>query len=110
MQSLPTAERVNFRQWYRDAAILSLRLGDTEGRAYYLGVARGVRRAHVPSSAIDAYYADAISGDYDHALQTTMRYVDVQWGSSNNDDDEEECITCGNPVSDCCCDDEDEEE
>jgi hypothetical protein len=25
---------------------------------------------------IDAYFAEATSGDYDHLLQTTMRWVD----------------------------------
>jgi hypothetical protein len=27
---------------------------------------------------IDEYYAEATSGDYDHLLQTTMRWVDWQ--------------------------------
>jgi len=30
----------------------------------------------VPQDEIDAFFAEATSGDYDHLLQTTMRWVD----------------------------------
>jgi hypothetical protein len=32
----------------------------------------------VPSEEIDAYFAEATSGDYDHLLHTTMAWVDSE--------------------------------
>jgi len=37
-----------------------------------------LRRAGVPPDEIDAYLAEATSGDYDHLLATTMGWVDWQ--------------------------------
>jgi hypothetical protein len=39
-------------------------------------VARELRSAG-HGDAVEAYQADATSGDYDHLLQATMRYVNV---------------------------------
>lgn len=36
-----------------------------------------MRRAKLPASELDAYTAEAMSGDYDHLLATTMRWVNV---------------------------------
>tara|TARA_Y100000034_G_C6813063_1_gene365575 strand:+ start:634 stop:834 length:201 start_codon:yes stop_codon:yes gene_type:complete len=36
------------------------------------------RRAGWSQEEIDAYLAEAKSGDYDHLLQTTMRYFEVE--------------------------------
>jgi hypothetical protein len=38
---------------------------------------RALKQAGVEQSEIDAYFAEATSGDYDHLLQTTMRWVEV---------------------------------
>ena len=40
--------------------------------------AAALRRAGVPKDEIDAYVAEATSGDYDHLLQTTMAWVDCE--------------------------------
>jgi hypothetical protein len=37
---------------------------------------RALRQAGLGKDEIDQYYAEATSGDYDHLLQTTMRWVD----------------------------------
>jgi hypothetical protein len=37
-----------------------------------------LRTAGVPPEEIDAYLAEATSGDYDHLLHTTMAWVDSQ--------------------------------
>jgi hypothetical protein len=36
-----------------------------------------MRRAGVDQADIDAYLKEVTSGDYDHALQTTMEYVET---------------------------------
>lgn len=38
---------------------------------------RALRNAGVDEAEIDAYFTEATNGDYDHLLQTTMRWVDV---------------------------------
>ncbi len=40
-------------------------------------VARAMRRAKVPQADIDLFYTEATAGDYDHLLQTCMRWVTV---------------------------------
>jgi hypothetical protein len=37
---------------------------------------RALRQAGLAQDEIDQYYAQATSGNYDHLLQTTMRWVD----------------------------------
>lgn len=37
---------------------------------------KAMRRAGCDKADIDAYIKEVTSGDYDHALQTTMAYVD----------------------------------
>jgi hypothetical protein len=37
---------------------------------------RALRAAGLGKDAIEQYCAEATSGDYDHLLQTTMRWVD----------------------------------
>jgi hypothetical protein len=51
---------------------------DTDGNAFsIMGAARkAMRRAGVPAETIDKYTEEAASGDYDHLLQVTMRYVE----------------------------------
>lgn len=38
-------------------------------------VARGLRRAGNDKEVVDAFTAEAMSGDYDHVLQTAMAYT-----------------------------------
>lgn len=38
-------------------------------------VSAALRRAGVPKDEIDQYQAESTSGDYDHLLQTAMRWV-----------------------------------
>jgi hypothetical protein len=40
-------------------------------------VARALRRAGVSQEEINQFQSDAMSGDYDHVLQTCMAWVDV---------------------------------
>jgi hypothetical protein len=40
-------------------------------------VRRAMRHAGVDKDEITAYCEEAMSGDYDHLLQTTMKWVDV---------------------------------
>jgi NAD(P)-dependent dehydrogenase (short-subunit alcohol dehydrogenase family) len=57
---------------------VQVRLSGEDGNAFaILGrTTAALRAARVPSEEIDAYFAEATSGDYDHLLQTTMRWVD----------------------------------
>lgn len=40
-------------------------------------VQRIAKRAGVPKESIDAYMQEAMSGDYNHLLRTTMKYFDT---------------------------------
>jgi hypothetical protein len=57
---------------------VQVQLSGEDGNAFaILGRTAGaLRAAGVPQEDIDAYFAEATSGDYDHLLQTTMRWVD----------------------------------
>lgn len=54
-------------------------LTDTDGNAYAVmgAVRKALRRAGVSSEEIAAYATESTSGDYDHLIQTAMRWVDV---------------------------------
>jgi hypothetical protein len=58
---------------------ICVRLTGTDGNAYaVLGkVSQALTRASVPQEEIEAFRAEAMSGDYDHLLQTAMRWVTV---------------------------------
>lgn len=58
---------------------LKLQLSGEDGNVFsILGRAlRIIRRANWPKEKIDKFTAEATSGDYDHALQTIMKYFDV---------------------------------
>jgi hypothetical protein len=51
-----------------------------DGNAFAIlgAVTKAMRRAKVDQSIIDQYKEEATSGDYNHLLQTTMRFVDVE--------------------------------
>jgi hypothetical protein len=57
---------------------VQVQLTGEDGNAFaILGrTAAALRRAGVPQEQIDDYFAEATSGDYDHLLQTTMRWVE----------------------------------
>jgi hypothetical protein len=59
---------------------IQVQLSGEDGNAFaILGrTAAALRRAGVPQEEIDAYFAEATSGDYDHLLHTTMTWVDWQ--------------------------------
>jgi hypothetical protein len=40
--------------------------------------AGALRQAGLAQAEIDDYFAEATSGDYDHLLQTTMRWVNCE--------------------------------
>ncbi len=56
-----------------------VQLTGEDGNAFYIigRVAKAMRRAGCSSADIDEYRQEAMSGDYDHVLQTTMRWVDT---------------------------------
>lgn len=58
----------------------TVQLVGVNGNAYVIvgKVAKAMRRAGCSKEHIAAYKAEATSGDYDHLLATTMRYVDVE--------------------------------
>jgi Domain of unknown function (DUF4314) len=57
---------------------VQVQLTGQDGNAFaILGrIAAALRHAGVPQEEIDAFFAEATSGDYDHLLQTTMAWVD----------------------------------
>ena len=50
-----------------------------DGNAFAIlgAVKKAMRRGGVSQDVIDEYMAEAMSGDYDHLLATTMQYVEV---------------------------------
>jgi Domain of unknown function (DUF4314) len=59
---------------------VQVQLSGEDGNAFaILGrTAAALRQAGVPQEEIDAFFAEATSGDYNHLLQTTMAWVDGQ--------------------------------
>jgi hypothetical protein len=59
---------------------IQLQLTGEDGNAFaILGrTAAALRSAGVPQEEIDAYFAEATSGDYHHLLHTTMAWIDWQ--------------------------------
>jgi hypothetical protein len=41
-------------------------------------VKRALSKAQIPKDEIDAFMAEAMSGDYNHLLATVMRWVEVE--------------------------------
>lgn len=82
-----------------------------DGNAFFIiGRVRGaLKSARVPSAEIDEFVNDAMSGDYDHVLQTCMKWVDCFGGATDEDDDPwetddqyddyEGCDHCGDHVA-----------
>lgn len=58
---------------------IKVRLSGEDGNAFAIigRVRRALKKAKVPSTEIEAFSSEAMSGDYDHLLQTAMKWVDV---------------------------------
>lgn len=58
---------------------VSVQLTGTDGNAFAIigTVRRALQRAGVSQEEIKLFSDDAMSGDYDHVLQTCMKWVDV---------------------------------
>ena len=59
---------------------ITVSLVGKDGNAFnILGICRAqMRRHHLPQSEIDAFTAEATSGDYNHLLATCMEWFDVE--------------------------------
>ena len=59
---------------------VQVQLSGEDGNAFaILGrTTRAFRQAGLDQDEIDQYYSEATAGDYDHLLETTMRWVDWQ--------------------------------
>ena len=58
----------------------TVKLAGEDGNAFnILGrVGKALKKAGATQKEIDEYQNEAMAGDYDHLLQTTMEYVDVK--------------------------------
>lgn len=58
---------------------ITVKLTGEDGNAFAIigAVSKALRRGGQPEAAAE-FQAEAMSGDYDHLLQTAMAYVDVQ--------------------------------
>lgn len=56
---------------------IHVQLSGEDGNAFFImgRVGAALRRAGIPKETINEFYDDAKSGDYDHLLQTCMRWV-----------------------------------
>jgi len=59
---------------------VKVKLTGTDGNAFAImgKVSQALRKADVSKEERDAFFAEATAGDYDHALQTCMKWVDVR--------------------------------
>lgn len=59
---------------------VTVRLIGEDGNAFAIlgAVKRQMRRAKISQEEIDAYVAEATSGDYNHLLRVTMNTVNVE--------------------------------
>lgn len=50
-----------------------------DGNAYFIigRVIRAMQKTRIPQEEIDKFREEAMSGNYDHLLQTCMKWVDV---------------------------------
>ena len=58
---------------------IEVQLTGEDGNAMSImsSVGRALMRNGVPKEEVDIFYAEAMSSDYDHLLQTAMRWVEV---------------------------------
>jgi hypothetical protein len=59
---------------------IKVKLNGTDGNAFAIlsRVNEAMRKAHIFEAEREVFYKDATSGDYDHLLQTCMKWVDVR--------------------------------
>jgi hypothetical protein len=59
---------------------ITVQLTGNDGNAMTImsNVGRALMRNGVLKEEVDAFYAEAMSGDYDQLLQTAMRWVEVE--------------------------------
>jgi hypothetical protein len=58
---------------------VEVQLSGRDGNAFaILGVVQGALRRQVGETEASVFYEEATSGDYDHLLQTAMRWVTVE--------------------------------
>ena len=59
---------------------VEVQLVGTGGNAFAIigRCVKAARQADVPADEIEKFKQEAMSGDYDHLLQTTMRWFDVR--------------------------------
>ena len=59
---------------------ITVQLSGEDGNAILIlgRISKALKNAGVDKSDVDAFYAEATSGDYDALLQTAMRWVDVE--------------------------------
>lgn len=57
-----------------------VKFGGTDGNAFSIlsKVGRALRQAKWTNEQIKAFTAEALSGDYDHLLQTCCKYVEAE--------------------------------
>lgn len=58
---------------------IEVQLTGEDGNAFFIigRVSKALKRAGVEKAEVDAFTEDAMSGDYDHVLQTVMKWVSV---------------------------------
>ena len=56
---------------------IKVQLSGEDGNAFFIigRVRKAMKRAGVPQEEIEKYSDECTSGDYDHLLQTTMKWV-----------------------------------
>lgn len=71
---------------------VKVKLVGEDGNAFSIigRVRSAMRRAQVDPDIIRTYTNEATSGDYNHLLQVTMRYVHVNGGDDDDDDNEDD--------------------
>lgn len=59
---------------------ITVQLSGEDGNAFFIlgKVQQAMSRAGLPQTKIDEWRDDAMSGDYDHLLQTCMAWVNVE--------------------------------
>ncbi len=59
---------------------ITVELAGHDGNAFSVlgGCRRAAQEVGLPEDEIAAFSAEAVAGDYDHLLQTTMRWFDVR--------------------------------
>lgn len=59
---------------------IKVKLIGEDGNAFFIlgKVAKELGRAGISDAEVDEYYAEATSGDYDHLLATTAKWVRIK--------------------------------